>query len=143
VWFLYTAECESAVTVSTCDTADFDTRLEIWSDGCNGTLIACNDDGESCSNTTSELEFDASCGEVYLIRVGGYLDRRGNGTLLVSCEAPCTCEADLNGDGTVGGPDLAIVLGAWGSDDDAPDFNDDGVVGGADLAVVLGAWGDC
>jgi hypothetical protein len=49
---------------------------------------------------------------------------------------PC----DLNGDGTVGGADLAQLLAAWGSDDEAADFDDDNVVGGSDLAVLLGCW---
>jgi|GEM_PF-610413 len=54
--------------------------------------------------------------------------------------------ADLNGDGSVNGADLAIVLGNWGTDGGATgaDLNDDGIVNGADLAIVLGNWGgDC
>ncbi|MGA1057090.1 MAG: GC-type dockerin domain-anchored protein [Phycisphaerales bacterium] len=54
------------------------------------------------------------------------------------------CEADLNGDGTVNGADLAILLGDWGAGAGSPaDFNGDGTVNGADLAILLGAWGDC
>ena len=49
--------------------------------------------------------------------------------------------ADLDGDGVVGGADLAIVLAAWGSKGGAADLDGDGVVGGADLAIVLAAWG--
>jgi hypothetical protein len=51
-----------------------------------------------------------------------------------------TVPADLNGDGTVDGSDLTIVLAAWGSSDAIPDINDDGVVNGLDLTVVLAAW---
>lgn len=50
-----------------------------------------------------------------------------------------TVPADLNGDGTVDGSDLTIVLAAWGSSDAIPDINDDGVVNGLDLTVVLAA----
>lgn len=53
---------------------------------------------------------------------------------------------DLDGDGTVGGGDLAIVLGAWGPCPQGggcqqADFNGDGAVNGADLSLLLGAWG--
>ncbi|MEY3022488.1 MAG: Dockerin type domain [Planctomycetota bacterium] len=51
-----------------------------------------------------------------------------------------TTPADLNGDGVVGGADLAILLDAWGTRGPA-DLNGDGVVGGADLAILLDAWG--
>lgn len=50
---------------------------------------------------------------------------------------PC----DLDGDGSVGGSDLTILLGAWGTNDPAADLTGDGVVGGADLTVLLGCWG--
>jgi len=57
---------------------------------------------------------------------------------------PIKCDGgnpDLNGDGTVDGADLGILLNAWGSDDAASDLNGDGVVDGADLGILLNAWG--
>ncbi len=48
--------------------------------------------------------------------------------------------ADLDGDGTVGGADLAVLLAAWGQPGPA-DLDGDGTVGGADLALLLAAWG--
>lgn len=48
--------------------------------------------------------------------------------------------ADLNGDGSVGAPDLAILLGAWGQSGPG-DLDGNGVVGAPDLALLLGAWG--
>ena len=54
------------------------------------------------------------------------------------------CPADLNGDGDIGAPDLAILLGAWGPVGPHPaDFNGDGTVGAWDLAWLLGLWGPC
>jgi len=48
---------------------------------------------------------------------------------------------DLNGDGTVNGADLAVLLGSWGPCDGCvADIDGDGVVGGADLALLLGHW---
>ena len=57
----------------------------------------------------------------------------------------CDCPADLDGDGEVGGSDLAQLLANWGcSDEDCvADLDGNGTVNGADLAVILSAWGDC
>jgi len=56
----------------------------------------------------------------------------------------CGCRADLDGDGAVGGADLAQLLGAWGTCDScAADLTRDGQVAGDDLAMILSAWGAC
>jgi hypothetical protein len=47
---------------------------------------------------------------------------------------------DLDGDGSVGPADLAILLGDWGSKGSAADLDGDGSVGTADLAILLGNW---
>jgi hypothetical protein len=57
-----------------------------------------------------------------------------------------SCPADLNGDGTVDGFDLGLLLGAWGACPGTPctgDVNADGAVDGFDLGLLLGAWGAC
>lgn len=57
---------------------------------------------------------------------------------------PDDCAGDLDGDGAVGSPDLALLLGAWGSATEGfGDLDGDGFVGPADLASLLGAWGYC
>lgn len=52
--------------------------------------------------------------------------------------------ADINGDGSVNGEDLSIVLGFWGpcgDPGDCPaDIDGDGAVGGSDLSIILGFW---
>jgi hypothetical protein len=55
------------------------------------------------------------------------------------------CAADLNGNGTVDGADLGIMLGAWGPCGGAcvADLNGDGEVGGSDLGSLLAGWGPC
>ena len=53
------------------------------------------------------------------------------------------CPADLDGDGTVDGADLAALLALWNGGDSAGDINGDGNTDGADLAALLAAWGDC
>ena len=58
---------------------------------------------------------------------------------------PVPCPADLDGNGTVGAFDLALLLGNWGPcDGDCPwDLDDSCDVGAFDLALLLGNWGDC
>ena len=47
---------------------------------------------------------------------------------------------DINGDGTVNGLDLTMLLAAWGTSLAACDLNADGTVDGTDLTVLLAAW---
>ena len=47
---------------------------------------------------------------------------------------------DLDGDGSVDGIDLAILLAAWGASGHLADINGDGTVDGADLAVLIAGW---
>jgi len=54
------------------------------------------------------------------------------------------CPADLDGNGTVGFPDMLAVLTAWGLCEECPeDIDGDGEVGFSDLLVVLTNWGPC
>jgi hypothetical protein len=61
---------------------------------------------------------------------------------ITSVSVPPACPADLDANGDVGAPDLAILLGAWGSSGSG-DINSDGIVDSTDLALLLGAWGGC
>lgn len=63
----------------------------------------------------------------------------------VSLVAEAGCPGELTGDGVVGGADLGVVLGQWGSDGGTTgaDLDGDGTVSGSDLGMLLGAWGAC
>ena len=53
-------------------------------------------------------------------------------------------EGDLNLDGCVSGPDLAIILSLWGlPNPPLGDLNDDGVIDGIDIATLLSKWTTC
>lgn len=72
---------------------------------------------------------------------------RGYG--LVQADATATfgrAPADFTLDGSVGGDDLALLLGAWGECADCAscfvDLDGDCAAGGGDLAILLGAWGE-
>ena len=55
-----------------------------------------------------------------------------------------TCPADFTNDGQVDSGDLALLLGAWGTNQGSPyDLNNDEQVDSGDLALLLGAWGPC
>lgn len=82
-------------------------------------------------------------GTADLLFSGTFGESNGTSSLNLSLSASGTEQtdlADVNGDGSVDGADLAIVLSAWGSDLPTADVNGDGNVDGTDLAVVLSAW---
>jgi hypothetical protein len=55
-----------------------------------------------------------------------------------------SCTGDLDGDGTVGSFDLALLLAQWGPCQDCEvDIDGDGEVGSRDLAGLLSTWGAC
>jgi len=56
---------------------------------------------------------------------------------------PSNCPGDINIDGSVDASDIALLLGAWGTADQASDIDGDGVVAASDLATLLSAWGPC
>ncbi|MBM4101668.1 MAG: hypothetical protein FJ256_05330 [Phycisphaerae bacterium] len=82
-------------------------------------------------------------GTANLLFSGTFGESTGTSSLNLSLAASGTQQtdpADVNGDGTVDGTDLAIVLSAWGSGLPMADVNRDGTVNGMDLALVLSAW---
>ncbi len=75
---------------------------------------------------------DSDGGAILAARLGD------NGAL--GAGPPAGNPADLDGDGVVGGADLAMLLGAFGASGPG-DLDGDGTVGGADLAALLAAFG--
>jgi hypothetical protein len=53
--------------------------------------------------------------------------------------APPVAPEDLNGDGSINGGDLAVLLNNWGGTG-AGDIDGNGTVDGGDLARILSAW---
>ncbi|HMN97158.1 MAG TPA: hypothetical protein PKC43_11770 [Phycisphaerales bacterium] len=87
VWFEYVATQTSVVTISTCNTATFDTRLALYEGTCGALdLIACNDDAAGCG-LTSLLQAPVFEGQTYIIRIGGFAGS-GTGTLNIFYGAP-------------------------------------------------------
>lgn len=80
VWFLFDAPDNGTITLSTCDSVDFDTDILIYAGGCgNLDMIACHGDSAGClvQGTTNEWntflpDVPVASGESYLIRIGGW-----------------------------------------------------------------------
>jgi hypothetical protein len=90
VWFKWTAPCSGTLTASTCAGADFDTKLAVYENCTCGhvgleliQLRECNDDAPGCG-TASEVETSVLKDTCYLIRVGGFEEAQGAGTLTLS-----------------------------------------------------------
>jgi len=72
-------------------------------------------------------------------RVVEYAYESQPGASITAGELP-PCRADLDGNGLVGGGDLAVLLGEWGDPCCGADLNGDGLVNAADITVLLGEW---
>jgi len=57
--------------------------------------------------------------------------------------ASAQCAADINRNGIVGGEDLAVLLGHWGTNNADADINGNNLVEGGDLLLALASWGLC
>ena len=164
IWYEYTPTCSGALLITACNPdTNYDARLAVYTGPCDALqLVACSDDVAGCPvldltgvDLLPTVEFDAACGTTYRIRLGGYPGPEqtgsGTGSLSVICLGGHTCvdscPADLNGNGTVDGADLGILLASWGPcprlGNCPSDFNGDEDVDGADLGILLSAWGPC
>ncbi|MBS1939827.1 MAG: hypothetical protein JST38_03005, partial [Bacteroidetes bacterium] len=95
-WFVYTATSDQAVSLSTCGTADFDTRISVFSgaDCSNLSCLALNDDYQGCSGGSSQVTFNTINGNSYWIAVMGAGAAEGSYTLSVICSPICTPPAN-------------------------------------------------
>ncbi len=67
------------------------------------------------------------------------------GEFSASAETPLSvpCSADLLEPPGVGVEDLLELLDSWGETDSPGDLDGDGTIGPGDLAIILGHWGPC
>ncbi len=150
VWYRILASCTGTVTVDICD-ANFDVAVAVYKGTCPnepGHAIACDDAG--CpSGVGAKVTFDSTINHIYFIRVGGYDGAQGTANMIISCDEPSSCPADLTGDDQVNIDDIFAVLGLWGDCDDpcppycAGDMTEDCTVNIDDIFSILGQWGPC
>lgn len=91
IWYCWTSPTSGAVEVSTCTQTSLDTKIAVYQ-GCvcfeGSAILACADD--SCA-TQSTVQFTATAGASYLIRIGSYSDAStGSGTFSLGAYAPVT-----------------------------------------------------
>jgi hypothetical protein len=89
VWYDFTATENGLHLFSTCNIANFDTRIAVLGSCDPGSVIACLDDSPGCATFTTELAVSLVAGETYKVAIGGYAaGDLGTGTLAVSAAAP-------------------------------------------------------
>jgi len=90
IWYTFMPDCSGTLTISTCDTIDYDSYLALYSGSCESpTLIECNDDGDDCVGWSSTLVAEVFAGETYLIEIGGWDDTQwGSGTVSITLDLP-------------------------------------------------------
>ena len=89
VWFQWTATSSANFNVSTCGQVTIDSKVAVYDGSCGGIVLACNDD--ACSSLQSSLDFTATNGNTYIIRVGNYpagTQTPGTGTITISVIPP-------------------------------------------------------
>lgn len=89
LWYSFVGNGET-VTLSTCDSAAYDTKLSVYSGGCDDLIcVSGSDDAPGCGDNTSRLVLPTMDGVEYLVRVHGYADEAGGFTLTMSCAPTC------------------------------------------------------
>lgn len=96
VFYQYVPTESGTVTVSTCGSVNFDSRLAAFTGPCEApSWVACNDDGAGCHGGSSVMSFQAYAGVGYIIVLGNNGDpsQVGSGVMNISVvPLPGTCE---------------------------------------------------
>jgi hypothetical protein len=145
VWFRWSPARGGECQLDVCD-ASWDSRIEVFRGGCgNLELAACRDDSPFCTRAkATRLNFTATCGVDYLIRVSGVGQSRGVATLTISMpDGPDCCPADLDGNASVDAGDIGSLLLLFGQTGGAGDLDGSGQVDAGDIGVLLVAFGPC
>ncbi len=101
IWYCYTATCTGSVTVNiTANVPHWDTMLAVY-DGCQCPATAARrgdkyNDDYIYNTWVSQVTFDATCGNQYLIEVGHFdLNTSGTGKITITCSGtPCGASND-------------------------------------------------
>ena len=100
VWYVFNSVEAGALTISTCNSVDWDSKVVVYRDGCDTlSFVGCNDDGTdssgvACTGFTSLLTIGVEADTEYIIRLGAYSEAEfGSGTMTLSMLEPCdtTC----------------------------------------------------
>lgn len=94
IWYTFTG-MQGSTTLSTCNMADYDTRINVYSGSCgNLVCVGGNDDSPLCAGYSSELTVLTDPGVTYYVLVQGYNGQTGDFTLAMSCTG-CPAPEDV------------------------------------------------
>ena len=100
VWFTYTETATRGVFFTTCEEgAGFDSKISVFSGSC-GALVCVfgNDDDPNCSpNFYSKVDFWATIGTTYYVKVHGWDNATGAGNIIMDGSLLELGEFELNG----------------------------------------------
>lgn len=139
VWFNYPSLCDGELTIATCSTAAWDTKIAVYGgygcDNYNARLLGCSDD--NCGEQ-STVTIPVFTGNFITIRVGGFNGATGTGNLVLTCTPFCL--ADFNQDGGVDGADVEAFFTDWSAGLAAADLDQSGGIDGADVDLFFLRW---
>ncbi len=139
-WFVYNAPSSGLLSADFC-ASTYDIAVVIYQGSCGALVrVGCGFPRYCGTKNYGALIIDlpVETGPVY-IRIGGLVGQAGLANFNLSFDLNCI--TDLDGNGSTGGSDLGILLGAWGSS--GADLNADSLTNGADLGILLSGWGVC
>lgn len=94
VWYTFTG-ISDPVVLSTCESTDYDTRINIYSGGCNGSVCVTGNDDTPGIGTCSTVGFLPDAGTTYFVLVQGYDGQVGNFLLELNCQT-CATPSDVS-----------------------------------------------
>jgi len=105
IWYEHTTTCAGDLNIDLCNSF-YDTKLAIYR-GCNtcpplNRPLACNDDTAFCGSLgeQSSISIPTLASQCYTVRVGGYREDQGPGSIRVSCRPGACCLEGECEDGT-------------------------------------------
>jgi len=116
VWYVYedTSGLVTDITLSTCDDADFDTKISVYTGDCTDlSCFAAVDDDPDCSGFTTTVDFQSDGNTTFYILVHGFGTAQGNFNLTMDC--------------TIVPPDNDLIANAIDLDEVGCPFTDVGV----------------
>jgi len=96
VWYEFTPDNDAVASFSTCNQADFDTKISVFTAASCEDILVCvaglDDTFPDCiGNTTLLTDVDVIAGQTYFVLVHGFSAAQGNFTLSVACEIEILC----------------------------------------------------
>ncbi|MCW5900264.1 MAG: T9SS type A sorting domain-containing protein [Flavobacteriales bacterium] len=134
IWYVFTPAEDALVNVNTCTDTDFDSKLHVYTGAC-GTLVCVAGNDDACG-LQSTVNFTATAGVTYLIRVGGFGGAEGNFTLSLECTPIVPPNA-----GEVCADPIPLGCGASVQGSTAGILNDNVTSGAATCVTTVGSAG--